>query len=222
MKKLKAMVFAGVVTAAFGAPGSLRAQNEFEGVITFKMDASQAGPGTMQYSVKGGKIRVDMSVEGMDIYTIFDAASKTMDMVMPMRQMYFESTMVNTAIADSAAAKTKLTWTGRKETIAGYECEHATATGEDGTPTDLCLAKGLGSFVWTGGGMRGAGRGPAVGSGWEDVVGKAFPLKVQEGDRVIMEATKVEKKTLDASLFTIPSGYQKMNMGMGMRGRGGH
>jgi Domain of unknown function (DUF4412) len=174
----------------------------------------------MEYSIKGEKARLDMTVQGMNTYTLFDAGTKTMDMVMPTRQMYFERAIQNAhARADSAADKTRFTRTGRKEPIAGYECEHATITSANGPTTDVCLAKGLGAFVQMGGGTR--ERNDAMGGGWEDAVGKTFPLKVQKGDHVVMEATRVEKEILDPSLFAVPDGYQKMGVGMEMGGRGG-
>jgi hypothetical protein len=52
--------------------------------------------------------------------------------------------------------------------------------------------------------------------------GGFFPLRVTEikGDkrRVVLEATKVEPKSLDASLFEVPAGFTEMKMpGMGPR-----
>ena len=203
------------MAAAAGLPAAARAQGTFEGVITFNLEPGR-GPATMQYSIKGQNVRMDMSMAGgMEMYTLFNADTKTMDMVMPERQMYMEYSAANMpAMGDSIASKARLTWTGQKETIAGYECEHAMISSDSGS-TDVCLAKGLGNFVPFGGGMRGRG---ATRSGWESAVAGMFPLKVQRGDRVIMEATKIEKKTLDSSLFAVPAGYQKM--GMGMRGMG--
>jgi Domain of unknown function (DUF4412) len=217
MKTRIAVALTMVVAA--GLPAPARAQGAFEGVITFNMEAGR-GPTTMQYSIKGPNVRMDMSMGGgMAVYTLFNTDTKTMDMVMPERQMYMEYSAANMpAMADSIASKAKLTWTGQKETIAGYECEHAMIASDSGS-TDVCLAKGLGSFVPAGGGMRGRG---AMRNGWESAVAGMFPLKVQQGDRVLMEATKIEKKTLDPSLFAVPAGYQKMGMGgMGMGRRGG-
>lgn len=218
MKTRIAVILAAAAAAAL--PAAARAQGAFEGVVTFNMEAGR-GPATMQYSIKGPNVRMDMSMGGgMAMYTLFNADTKTMNMVMPERQMYMEYSAGDMpAMADSTANKARLTWTGQKETIAGYECEHATITGANGGTTDVCLAKGLGTFVSPGGGMRGRG---AMGGGWESAVRGMFPLKVQMGGRVTMEATKIEKKTLDPSLFKVPDGYQKMGMGgMGMGRRGG-
>jgi hypothetical protein len=201
-------------------PGAAAAQGQFEGIITFKTAAGGGPEQNVQYSVKGTKIRMDMTVgPGMQVYSLFDGDTKTMDMVLPQRNMYMEQS-VDAAQAQQNAApqkKADIQWTGKKETIAGYECEHATITDDTGGQTDVCIAKGLGTFMSMGrGGMGGMRRGgPPQGGGWESHVQGGFPLKVQKGGDVIMEVTSIEKKSLDASLFTIPSGFQKMGMPMG-------
>lgn len=218
-------LFAGLLAAMPAIPFTAGAQGTFEGVVTFQVSAGQSGAQTMQYSVKGNKVRMDISAGGMNMFTLYDGSTRTIDMVVPMRQMYMERSADDMpAAADSAAANAKISWTGKKETIAGYECEHATITDDQGQATDVCLAKGLGSFVSMGGGMGGRGgrgRGMTMGSGWEGHIGQMFPLKVMRGNQVEMEATSIEKKTLDASLFTIPDGFNKMSMPMGGGGRGG-
>ncbi len=210
------------VAALAASPARATAQGTFEGVVTFQMHAGPDGQQTMQYSVKGDKVRMDVSARGMQMFALFDGATKTMDMVIPMRQMYMERSAADAqAMVDSAVAASKIHWTGRKETIAGYECEHATFTDQKGQATDVCLAKGLGTFVPMGGGPGGRGRG-AMSGGWESRIGQQFPLKVVQDGNVELLVTSVEKKPLDDSLFTIPAGYQKMEMPMGgRRGRGG-
>lgn len=217
--KARIPLFGATLLAVLAAsPVGAAAQDTFEGVVTFQVAMGQNGPQNVQYSVKAGKVRMDVSMGTMSMYTLFDPAAKTVDMVVPMRQMYIErSTTDVMAKADSAVGSAKITWTGNKETIAGYECEHATVTDDQGQSVDVCLAKGLGAFVPMSGGMGGRG---GMGGGWESRIGQMFPLKVMHGDQVELLATSVEKKTLDASLFTIPDGYNKMDMPMGMPMRG--
>lgn len=206
--------WAGAIVVA--VPALAAAQSTFQGVITFQMNVGQAGPSIMRYSVKGPNVRMDMAAPGQNIFTLFNSTTRIIQIVIPMQQMYMERAADPQAGADSASRGTrKIVWTGRRETVAGYECEHALVPEDDGTNTDVCLAKGLGTFVQMNG--RGRGRGGPQGGGWEGYLGNDFPLKVQQGGRTMMEATKIEKKTLDASVFTIPDGYRKMNMGMGGR-----
>jgi hypothetical protein len=203
--------------------GPAPAQGTFEGVVTFQMSSGRAGPQTVQYSAKDGKARMDMSAGGMNMYIIFNPTANTMDMVIPDRQMYMEqSTAAAAARADSARDASRISWTGNKETIAGYECEHATITDDRGQTVDVCLARELGAFLAVGGGgMGGRGRGAGGNGGWEGHIGAAFPLKVTVNGQVELLATSIQKKTLDASLFVVPDGYNKMMMPMGGRGRGG-
>ncbi|OYV71929.1 MAG: hypothetical protein B7Z72_05905, partial [Gemmatimonadetes bacterium 21-71-4] len=94
---------AALAGATLGRPVAARAQGAFEGVVTFTMDAGR-GPATMQYSIKGANVRMDMSMGGMEVYTLFNTDTKTSDMVMPMRQMYMEYSAPDVAaMADSAA-----------------------------------------------------------------------------------------------------------------------
>lgn len=207
-------VLAAAVAVAATAPPAATAQSTFEGVVTFQMSAGPMGQQTMRYSVKGKKIRMDISAAGMEMYELYDAGSHTMDMVIPMRRMYTERTVDAQAKADSMVGKGNVKWTGKMETIAGHECEHADITVADGSTADLCLAKDLGAFMWLRGGP--GGRGGAAG-GWQDQIGQTFPLKVVRNGEVLLLATHVEKKALADSLFTVPDGYQKM----GLPGRGG-
>jgi hypothetical protein len=122
----------------------------------------------------------------------------------------------------------KLTETGKRETIAGYTCEHWLMG--DKQNMDICIAKGLGYF-----GMGGQGGGAfstlknlafspeqlAEASSHPEWVkfleGGAFPLKMtstEEGKVTMnMEATKIEKKSLDDSLFVVPPDYKEFSMG---------
>src|SRR5258707_12806768 len=125
-----------------------------------------------------------------------------------------------------------LTDTGNRETIAGHTCEHW-LMGEKQN-LDMCVAKGLGYF-----GMGGQGGGglsalknlafspkllaeAAAHPEWVKFLeGGAFPLKMTSTEdgkvKMNMEATKIEKKALDDSLFSVPSDYKEFSMG-GMGG----
>ena len=212
------LLVAALAVATLGAlPAG--AQNTFEGVVTFQVNTGSGGEQSMQYSVKGNKVRMDVSAQGMQMFTLFDGNSKTIDIVIPTRQMYMERSAADAQhVADSAMANTKIDWTGRKETIAGYECEHANITDDEGKTTDVCLAKGLGTFVQMGSGMGGRGRSGGMGGGWEGHLGQAFPLKVERDGAVEMLVTNIQKKSIDDSIFSIPDGFQKMTMpGGGVR-----
>ena len=120
-----------------------------------------------------------------------------------------------------------LTRTGKQETIAGYTCEHWLMG--DKQEIDMCVAKGLGYFGM--GGQSGGGLGTfrnfafspkmlaeaAAHPEWVKLLeGGAFPLKLttmEDGKvKMSMEATRIEKKPLDDSLFVIPSDYKELSM----------
>jgi hypothetical protein len=219
MMRVKLLGAACAIAAMFAAtaPRTLSAQASFEGVITMHLNA-QGMDQDIAYASKGDNVRLDMSMGGgMQVFMIYNASKKMMDVILPAQMMYMERAMDNVAVPGTAGGKApEITWTGKKETIAGYECEHVTMTDASGTPSDACVAKGLGAFVSMagGGGMMGGGRrGGGQGSGWQNQLpAGAFPLKVTTGGNVVMEVTNIEKKSLDAALFTVPDGYQKMTM----------
>jgi hypothetical protein len=71
------------------------------------------------------------------------------------------------------------------------------------------------------------GRGRAMAASWRtDLTGQqlGFPLKVVRDGQTVWEVTKVERRALDPSLFTVPAGYQETQVPMGPSGgraRGG-
>ena len=199
------------------AATTLAAQSPFEGAISMTMTGDNGKTTELTYLVKGGKMRFDVAGgRGEQVAMIIDPAEKKSLMIMTSQRMYMEQDFADAAA--SAAEKDKpaeVKRTGRTETVAGYKCEHMMITESNGSTSDVCVASGLGSFMMPGG--RG---GPPRGPEWQSALDNgAFPLKVQKGDKVTLEVTKIEKKTLDAALFAPPEGFQKFDMGSMMRKR---
>jgi hypothetical protein len=197
-------------------PGALAAQSKFEGVITARMSAGGRGSNA-SYSVKGDRLRMDMTgATGVSVTMLHDPAASLNVMLMHDRKMVMDlSAMQGRVNSAVQAKKPAVTMTGKKETVAGRECEHALITSDDGGKMDVCLARGMGSFVM-GGSAGGSG---ANGAATPDVLSRlgadAFPLKAIDVKRgaTVFEVTKIEKKSLSNDLFTIPAGYQKIDMG---------
>ena len=93
---------------------------------------------------------------------------------------------------------------------------------------DICIAKGLGYFGMGGQGGSGSLKSLAFSPKmlaeaashpeWVKFLeGGAFPLKMTSTDNgkvtMNMEATKIEKKSLDDSLFVVPPDYKEFNVG---------
>ena len=195
------------------------ARGQFEGTITMHV-SSTSGGSDMDYSVKGSRVRMDIATATMAMYILADNGKATM--VMPAQKMYLEQSIPAMAPDAKATSKVTVKATGRMETIAGYKCEHYTITDPKEGGYDACLSKELGTFMAPMNPMSGRGAGASDAS--SDVLahlgGNAFPLKVRKvGGATTLEVTKIEKKPLSESLFAIPSGFTKLDVGTmkGMR-----
>lgn len=200
--------------AATAAPAVAHGQGskQFQGVVTFQTDQGQ----TFQYSVRQGLVRLDMSGDSRHGAMIMDPAAHKMYMLMPEQKTYMEMKLSGLDDAAQSATNVEPTKTGKSEVVAGHKCEYWTVKEEKGQ-VDVCLAKDLGGF------MAFDNKSIGEAAAWQQAIGKdSFPLKVvmhkDGGEEVALVATKVEPKTLDASLFTPPSTYKKMEMNMKMPG----
>jgi len=224
--------------ATFSCAAPLLAQPAgFEGIVAFKMMGKGQGA-EMTQMYKGTKNRTEISGGGPNTAMIMDMTTGVMTVLMPQQKMYMVMDMrkAGQALAGMPFGKGKkdtgvgagvpsalasIKATGRKETIAGHECEYY-VMGEKGE-AEVCSAKGLGMFMMgqspMGGGMGSMAALAALGTNSDAVKLFAdgfFPLKMvntEHGKReVVMEATRVEKKSLDASLFVPPPDYKEMKM----------
>jgi len=113
----------------------------------------------------------------------------------------------------------KIEKTGKKEIIAGYECEDWKITTHDGKKSDLCAADGitwmdLGDLGWSSPEFTAA----AVVSGMN-----RFPLRVvtyaaNGAEEMRLEATKIDKKKLEDARFTVPPDYQIVDISQMLQG----
>ncbi len=206
------------------APSPARAQG-FEGAITFRMQGERGME--MVQLIKGDKVRMEMGGRGQEGIMIMDAGAQNMMMIMPSEKMYMVMDMRGGPGRPEGQGETpKITKLGTSETIAGRTCENYLVG--DKQDMEVCAAKGMG-FYMSGGGGPGMGRNPmgrvpnfrdaAIMREFQDGF---FPLRITRvagGKReVMLEATRIEPKTLDAALFQAPAGYQQMTMPAGMPG----
>jgi len=110
-------------------------------------------------------------------------------------------------------APPKVTKTGQKDTVAGYACEIWDVVPDTGEKLSACVANEGASWF----------RLPLTGipteHAWalELLDGKHFPLRGVAYDKSGVEkgraeVTKIEKKTLAATLFEIPAGYKVVDL----------
>jgi Domain of unknown function (DUF4412) len=215
------------------AASHLFAATAFEGKVSLAMSSGKDRAQNMNYSIKGQKLRMDITSEGREMSTIMDMAKLEMLMLMPEEQMYMVMPMqkpVEKAMEKQGESTAEIERTGKTEKILGYQCEQILVK-DKGTVTEMWVASDLGMFMGLGsggggggggmGGMFGGGRegGGAAGAKWEEALkGKGgFPLRVISRDAkgketFKMEATKIEPGRLPDSLFVPPEGYQKFSM----------
>ena len=214
---MRQILAAAALAAVTVAASSLPAQ-EFEGVITMHM-AGTMRDGTpmpdIEYMTRGGKMRINAKSPMGNMGIIAVPSEKKLYMLMDAQSMYMEQPLNFTpsATANASVAPT-IVRTGKKETIAGFECEHITIT-EKAVATDVCMARGLGPFLSASAAMPGASL-----PGWQKALIEdgGFPLKVTKADgSTVLEVTKIEKKRLTEKMFNVPDNYTKMDMPPGRR-----
>jgi len=187
------------------------AAQSFEGTVTMNMVSDDGSAHPISYMIKGGKMRFD--VGGGQMSVVLDPVAQRMMVIMNAQKMYMERDFGSTVAAVQQQIGEKhpsIVRTGKRETIAGYKCEHVTVTDDDGASVDSCISSELGGFR-----MPAASNpmSPQKEAGWMAQLGStSFPLKVTKGGKTIIEVTAIEKKALDAALFTAPEGYQSFAM----------
>ena len=200
---LHAVAFAALSSLA---PAVARAQS-FEGVITAKAGAN----GAMQtLQAKGNRWRVDLQFGGGPggAGAMIADAQGSVIMLVPARKMYTRPPNMQGKPGDMSDLS--FMPTGKKETVAGYECEWVTVK-DASAPRDVlqwCVTSALGYIGFT----------PGQKASNAAALRKQFPkgalvLKSLDGKGAVRyEVVKIEKKSLDASLFTPPSDYKEMKI----------
>ena len=199
-------------------PSQLRTQT-FEGVIEFTATSTE-GTVPITYMVKGNNVRVETEGRpGMKAVFLIDVKANKSVMIVDAMKMYMETPQ--SATGDSAQPKSEITKTGKTQKILGYDCEEFLVK-EGEQESDVWVTKELGAFELF---RMGGNRQRSNAEAWQKAIGGkgGFPLlavtKTAGKDLSSLKATKVEKKSLDDSMFKIPDGYQKFDSSMMRRPR---
>lgn len=211
MKKMRFILF--VLTMVFISLTAANPQTKFEGKLVIEQKDNGV-TSTVNYYVKGQRVRLDMNSESGEGSVIFDKAIKKMLMIMPSMKMYmelpFDSTWNYSSDEDSVTDFIK---TGKTKMINGYECEEWTVK-EEGKTSEAWMTKQLGSIFFFGSSM-----GSKPKSKWEqEILGSGyFPMfavqKDSNGNQTNSFRVKsIEKKNLEDSFFTVPADYKAMKM----------
>ena len=213
---VQALVAGGLLLARGAGAQAPAAPADFEGSVSLRLSARTPQGVTMQpveYLVRAGKVRVNVAgpLGGMAMLAV--PREQKLYVLMAAQNAYSEipmaaATAAAGAVPAEAAGDVKLVRTGRRETLAGYACEHVQVTAA-GQTTDVCLSTALGRYVNPLESMRGSAA-PA----WQRAVGgEGFPLKVTLPDgTVALEVTKVEPKRLANDLFSVPLSYTRIEL----------
>ncbi len=189
---------------------SVYAVGAFEGEVDYNLNGKQHD-GTVSYFMKGKQILAKTINNGHEGDVIINMESREITMLMTAQRMY--TTMTIPSSNSSAMSKGTFTDTGRSDVILGKTCEEWLYRGPKGS-SSIWGAHGLGNF----GGFAGKPNDPSA--AWADAVkhNGLFPLKIVSKDTngnvmMTMEATKLTPGTLDESLFQVPAGFTKMDIG---------
>jgi len=201
----------------------------FEGEISMNVQSRAQKPHPMVFGIKSPKVRIDAN--GLDNPS-FGAGNGEIAVIAdpPAKKAYLLIAKAKTAmLIDFEKAKAqrvaagnpnggvlteppKIEKLGTKEVIAGYECENWKVSGSKGR-ADMCVAEGIKWVDLTDLGMAS----PEVSLAVAAADANRFPLRVigydEKGTETTrMEATKVEKKTLDPNRFVVPPDYRVTDM----------
>ena len=204
-------------TVANAAVGVCRVEAQaFEGVVAMRIATRGGQTQEAEYLARNGNVRVNLSTPAGVASVLGLAGEQKMYMLIESQHAYMEVPPPDAATvnaASNAASAAKVTHTGKKETLAGFECEHLdiATTSPNGTQhADACVTQALGRFVnpmgQMGGGVPAWQRSLLAGE-------MGFPLKVTTNDgTVVLEVTRIEKKRVSDTQFRIPADFNKMEM----------
>jgi Domain of unknown function (DUF4412) len=232
--------------AVAALPGSLAAQSRMEGVVTFRVEGNNGKVDTVTQTTKGRNVRLE-NVSNKGNAWIYDGDQKQMLMLdgtqkramivteqdaqraRAMRESMRKQSQgatADSATADSAKPSLHYTDTGKSQTVAGVKCEVWKGYSEyNGQRQDgeACLADGVGFAPFAELASNPAFA-PEAGEWrrYRDLVGpnKGILQVVQvTGGKpdTVLQAIKLERKSVDPAAFQPPAGYTVMNVGDMMR-----
>lgn len=183
-------------------------QSSFEGVVQIAVDEADGDAQFIEYFAKNGQYMLK-GKEGENILLL----DKKMVVLIHDQKMYIEIPLDGKGadLADANIPETKteednsssITKTNETKDILGFTCTKWQQKDNDGI-TDIWLTDELGAFMMFGDKEKAQDK-------WKSELSSVgFPMQIIENGKTVFEVKKVEKKSLEQSLFEIPSGYQKM------------
>lgn len=186
------------------------AQSDFEGTITYSIEyltvpdevkgMESMLPQEARLQFKGQKVRMVQEVMGGSQTVISDGATKEGLLLMDMmgQKIAVSIPQEATQAEEEAAKNTTVTELTRVKKILGHKCKEYEITAPDGSKVYVFSTKALGNIKH---------------QQYKQLDG--FPLEyitAQQGMKIRMEATNIEKESLGDELFDAPEGYQHMTL----------
>ncbi|MDX1670757.1 MAG: DUF4412 domain-containing protein [Balneolaceae bacterium] len=191
------------------------AAQDFEGVIHFEVpEMRQSQTGDLIYMIKGDKARLEFGQGNQKAVMLYFSDKNQMVLLMHQMRGYvkFDAREKGQEVSNTVR-NSQIEKTGRTKTVAGRSCTIWLSM-EDRKEYEICAARGMGNFILPKMPMSAADNTP----NWaEEVFSEGFmPLevaRVSSGNRreVKLKATRIVSKSLQESLFMIPSDYEDMS-----------
>jgi outer membrane lipoprotein-sorting protein len=190
-----------LLVALSALPLLAQVPSSFSADMKFASPKGMSGTGKLYFA--GQKVRMEMNMQGHGSIMISDQSRKIAYMVMPQQKMYMEMS------TDRPGAQRGPDWQAYDaanpcKTVPDMSCQKIGTEIVDGR---LCN-----KWKFTGTGKN-AGSTRTV---WIDEK-TGIPIKTQMSDGTTMELSNIKEGPQSASLFELPAGYQKMDMGNMMR-----
>jgi hypothetical protein len=219
-----------IMSIVLGTP--LRGQKVFEGTISYDVDMG-ARQMQLSMSARGNKVRQEMQVDGAPyemrgMYQILDYSSGDIVTVLPQMKRYMllnfrklreSSTQSGKPGDQSAKMIAGINATGKKESVAGLDCEVYVMDERPGD--EWCITTALGHFL----GFEGDGSvsgsnpspvtsNPAVAELMKKFKQGAVILRMRmagrDGRDMTMTATKIDRTAPPRENFAVPPGFEEM------------
>jgi len=197
-------------------------QGPFEGAIDLKL-TMESGGGNLRLWMAGERAKLDMAITmnplpaPLQMSVLLDAKEpRKATLISDGMKTYSVIDLADAAGADSAGGKYTLKEMG-KEKVLGYLCNHVTLK-RPRELVDAWVTQELPDVYRVLRKLQQAN--PQFGAADAfralDAAGKAgLPMRcivVRDGQRVTTEVRKIERRTVPASLFTVPAGYAQSDL----------
>ncbi|HVZ17123.1 MAG TPA: DUF4412 domain-containing protein, partial [Terriglobales bacterium] len=180
------------------------------GMVPFSADMSLKTHGENvngKYYVGDHKIRTDMSMHGQDISQITDASTQTSYMLMHKQHMYMEIHAGQSPMMNRGPKVPDL-----KSYDPNNPCANDPNTTCKNEGTETVNGRSANKWVFT---NKSDGN---TMTAWLDKK-LHFPIRTITSNGTEMDLTNIQEGAPSASLFEVPAGYQKFDMGAMMGGR---